>query len=203
MTLNSFIALFSVMLVLAAVPGVSVLAVTTRAISYGFVHGIYVTLGIVLGDIVFIVLAIFGLSLLAESLGAWFVLVQYLAGAILIWFGLSLWRFNSETVQDKKSRVSSTRSSFLTGFLITLGDQKAVLFYMGFFPAFLDVSALSPVDVGLVITAATLAIVVAKLSYAYIAARAGSVLNAHRNRLISKVAGSVMIVTGVFLIAAA
>jgi threonine/homoserine/homoserine lactone efflux protein len=54
-------ALFAAMTLLVLVPSVSVLAVSARAASSGFRHGVYVTLGIIAGDTVFIVLAIFGL----------------------------------------------------------------------------------------------------------------------------------------------
>ena len=46
-----------------------------------------------LGDIVFILLAIFGLAVLAETLGDYFAFVKYLGGAYLIGFGVMLWRF--------------------------------------------------------------------------------------------------------------
>lgn len=61
------------MALLAAVPSVSVATVVARAASAGFTHGALVALGIVAGDILFILAAIFGLVLLAEALGDVFV----------------------------------------------------------------------------------------------------------------------------------
>jgi threonine/homoserine/homoserine lactone efflux protein len=72
------------MTLLAMVPSVSVLAVSARAASSGFRHGVYVTLGIITGDTVFIVLAIFGLQLLVAALGEAFVFIEYLGGVYLI-----------------------------------------------------------------------------------------------------------------------
>ena len=58
MTLSSMIALFGAMLVLAAMPSSSVLLVISRSAASGFVHGSLAALGIVAGDIIFILIAI-------------------------------------------------------------------------------------------------------------------------------------------------
>ena len=55
MTFSSIVALFSAMVVLAFIPSVSVLAVSTRSATSGFIHGVFTTLGIVVGDIIFII----------------------------------------------------------------------------------------------------------------------------------------------------
>ena len=47
---------------------ISVLAVTARSASSGFVHGVFTTIWIVAGDIIFILLTIFSLSVLAGSI---------------------------------------------------------------------------------------------------------------------------------------
>ena len=90
LTLTQIAAIFTIMIVGAAVPSVSVLAVSARSAASGFMHGIFTTIGIMVGDILFIVLAIFGLAILAETLGSWFVLIKYLGGAYLIWFGIGV-----------------------------------------------------------------------------------------------------------------
>lgn len=83
LSLSSMVALFGAMAVLAAVPGVSVLAVSARAAAFGFIHGAFTAMGIVAGDIVFILLAIFGLALLVEALGGMFFLIKYVGGVKL------------------------------------------------------------------------------------------------------------------------
>lgn len=83
LSLSSMVALFGAMAVLAAVPSVSVLAVSARAAAFGFIHGAFTAMGIVAGDIVFILLAIFGLALLVEALGGMFFLIKYVGGVKL------------------------------------------------------------------------------------------------------------------------
>lgn len=201
MTFSGMAALFGAMVVLAFIPSVSVLAVSTRSAAYGFIHGVFTTMGIVVGDIFFILLAILGLAVLADAMGSLFVLVKYLGGAYLIWLGIQVWRSRSKAVKAEEMIEPSLLSSFLAGLFITLGDQKAILFYLGFFPAFLDLSAISYFDTGIIIAIAIVAVGGVKLGYAYLAGRVGLLINPKANQAIHIAAGSVMIAVGVYLVA--
>src|SRR5262245_7030159 len=133
MTLSNGLALMGSMIVLAMLPSVSVLAVSARAASAGFIHGIATTIGIVAGDLVYILLAIFGLAVLTEAMGEWSYLIKYAGGAYMIWMGIRLWRtIGKSTSTEGQVQASSLLSSFMTGLLLTLADQKVVIFYLGF-----------------------------------------------------------------------
>jgi len=200
LTLTQIAAIFTIMIIGAAVPSVSVLAVSTRSATSGFIHGVFTTIGIIVGDILFIILAIFGLAILAETMGDLFVLVKYLGGAYLIWLGIGLWRSKSKVENIQGKTESSLLSSFLTGLFITLGDQKAILFYFGFFPAFLDLTKTTFIDTGIIITLAIVAIAGAKLSYAYLAIKARLLISSKAHQRINITAGSVLIAVGVFVV---
>lgn len=118
------------MVVLAAIPSISVFTVSARSAAYGFTHGAFTALGIVLGDILFILLAIFGLAFLAEAMQGLFVWIKFFGGAYLIWLGITLWKSKPETRTAEKKSASSLLSSFLSGLLITLADQKAISFFI-------------------------------------------------------------------------
>lgn len=200
LTLASIAALSGVMVVGAMIPSVSVLTVSARSAALGFVHGAFVSLGIVLGDIVFILIAIYGLSVLADLLGSRFVFIQYLGGAYLVWLGIMLWRSKPKTAEIETERNPSLFTSFMLGLLITLGDQKAILFYLGFFPAFLELSRLSFWDTGIIVGIAIIAVGAPKLAYAYMARQAALILkNNQVTNTLNRVAGSVMIGIGSFL----
>lgn len=199
LTLTQIVAIFTIMIVGATVPSVSVLAVSARSAASGFIHGVFTTIGIMVGDILFIVLAIFGLALLAEILGDLFVLVKYLGGAYLIWLGIALWRSKSKVENIQGKTETSLFSSFLTGLFITLGDQKAILFYFGFFPAFLDLTKTTLLDTGIIIAMAIVAIAIAKLTYAYLAIKARLLISSNVHQKINITAGSVLIAVGVIV----
>lgn len=197
LTLSGIAALFGTLAVLALIPSVSVLAVSARSASCGFMHGVFTAIGIVVGDIFFILLAILGLSVLAETMGSLFVLVKYLGGAYLIWLGIRLWKSKSNAVGAEGIMESSLLSSFLTGLFITLGDQKAILFYLVFFPAFLDLSTMSVADTIIIIAIATVAVGGAKLVYAFMADRARFLIHPRAFQAMNIAAGSVMMAVGV------
>jgi threonine/homoserine/homoserine lactone efflux protein len=200
MTFSSIIALFSAMVVLASIPSVSVLVVCTRSATSGFMHGVFTTLGIVVGDIIFIIIAIWGLSFLAKTMGSFFITIKYLGGAYLIWLGIGLYRSTSKDMGSEMITDSSLLSSFMTGLSITLADQKATLFYLGFFPAFLDLSKISFFDTGIVIAIATVAVGGVKLGYAFMANRTRWLISHKTSKGINIAAGCVMIAVGIFLV---
>ncbi len=200
MTLSSIVALFTAMIVLAALPSVSVLAVSTRSATFGLIHGIFTTIGIIMGDIIFIVIAIWGLSHLAEMMGNLFVLIKYFGGAYLMLLGIGLCRSKLEDVKTEKVVTSSLLSSFLTGLFITLADQKALLFYLGFFPAFLDLSKLSYFDTSIIVAITVVSVGSVKLGYAFMADRARLLISSKTRKGINIAAGCVMIAVGVFLV---
>ena len=201
LSITSIVALLGTMIVLAVIPSVSVLAVSARAAALGFTHGMLTAFGIVVADIIFILLAVYGLALVAELMGEQFRLIKYIGGAYLIWLGSSLWRADSKTRRSDAVEQSSLGTSFLTGFLITLGDQKAILFYLGFFPAFIDLRLMTPADTLIIITIAIIGVGGAKLVYAYLADRASLLFkNTRAVRGINIFAGCVMIAVGVVLL---
>lgn len=204
LTLTNIAALAGVMVVGASVPSVSVMAVSARSATLGFAHGAITSFGIVVGDIVFILVAIYGLSVLVDLMGSHFALIKYLGGAYLIWLGTALWRSIPKANGVEGSGTTSISSSFLTGLLITLADQKAILFYLGFFPAFIDLSALSLADTGTILVIATVAVGAPKLLYAFMAEKAALIFrNSKATRAINIAAGSVMVGVGIFLVAKA
>ena len=189
------------MIVLAAIPSVSVLAVSARAAAFGFSHGLFTACGIVAADILFILVAVYGLVFVAGAMGEQFVLVKLIGGAYLIWLGISLWRADAKLRASNSPTESTWSSSFLTGLLITLGDQKAILFYLGFFPAFIDLSSMTPADTLIIILIATLGVGGAKLVYAYLADRARLLFKDSRAvRSLNILAACVMIAVGVVLL---
>lgn len=191
--------LFLAMAFMAALPGVSVLAVSARAAAFGFGHGALTTLGIVAGDLLFVLLALFGLALLAAALGEGVPWLRYLGAAWLIGLGIALWRTRAISPGSRDTRGASPWASFLTGLFITLGDQKAILFYLGFLPAFVDLAALSAADIAVVAAVTVLSVGGVKLAYAWLASRAGGIRGTGGARIMNQVAGSLLVALGIYL----
>lgn len=201
MSFDSLLGLFGVMVLLAVVPGPAVFAIISRSFSSGTLQCIAMTAGIVLGDYVFIILALLGLSALAEIMGTASIVVKYLSAAYLIWLGYQLLNIKAVPFEIEESKYSYLASNFLTGLLITLGNPKAILFYVGFFPAFINTNEVTFLDAGLIMLAATLAFGSVNTCYALLAVKAKRTFSSPKAaNVFNKTAGTIMISTGAFIL---
>ncbi|QPJ66687.1 MAG: LysE family translocator [Candidatus Nitrohelix vancouverensis] len=200
MTWNVAFTLFSAMFALAITPDASALAVVARSVGSGLAHAFVTTLGIIAGDFIFIFLAIYGLWSIQDLVPEGLVFVKYLGGAYLIWMGIGLWRSRPSVESSDQTAQTSWGGDFLVGLLITLGDPKAILFYMSFLPAFIDLTAISMHDAGLILLIAALALGAAKTGYAVLALKALSLLNdGGMQNTLNRFAGATMVGIGLYL----
>ncbi len=185
------------MLIVALVPGPAVFAVIARTFSSGFSRGLMMIIGITLGDFIFILLALFGLSIISEIMGTTFLIIKYASAAYLIWLGVNLIKSKATPEDIKASKESSLAINLATGLMINLGNPKAIVFYIGLFPAFIDVNKVVALDVLAIMGVATLAFGSVNICYALLALRAKKMLKSpNASSLINKTAGTIMVSTG-------
>jgi threonine/homoserine/homoserine lactone efflux protein len=199
LTVYSAIGFSVAMLVLAASPGPGVFATVARALTSGFRPALAVICGIVLGDVVFLLFAVFGLSMVARALGNMFFIVKICGGAYLIWLGVRIWLKKPEPVNGNQNQnIHSQWGNFATGLVITLSNPKVILFYCGFLPTFFDLSALTLIDLVIVVTIITIVLGCVLGTYAFLASRARRMFTNQQavNRL-NRAAGGVMVAAGV------
>jgi len=154
-------------------------------------------IGITLGDFIFILLALFGLSIISEIMGTTFLIIKYASAAYLIWLGINLIKSKATAEDIKASKESSLVTNLATGLMINLGNPKAIIFYIGLFPAFIDVNQVVAVDVLAIMAVATLAFGSVNICYALLALRAKRMLKSpNASSLINKTAGTIMVSTG-------
>lgn len=201
MSLADIAILFSVMTTLALLPSASVVLVVARSTTAGFKHGAAVTAGIVTGDLVFVFLAILGMTVLAEVAGGFFLLLRYLAAAYLIWFGIGILRAKPSLPVDISARPSAKlTTSFFSGLILTLGDIKAIFFYASLFPAFIDLATTTTLDVAIISMLTIVAVGGVKLAYAYSASKVTFLSRGFKGQRAIKIgASSFMIGAGIYL----
>ena len=190
-------------LFLAIVPGPGVLAVVARAVTHGFRSASFFTLGIVFGDLIFLLMAILGLAYIAELLGSFFVLIKVAGGAYLIVMGISLWRGAHKTSVAKVSNQHPP-SDFLTGLAITLGNPKVIVFYASLLPSLLDLTSFSLADITL--TAIIVSVVLASvlLGYALVAIRSRDLIRPKTSDpIVRRMAGGTLVGVGAGLLGSA
>ena len=131
-----FGAFCAAVLLFLALPGPGTFALITSTGQGGMRAGAAATLGVILGDQVLMWLAVAGVAALLAAHPAWFRGLQWLGAAYLCWIGLRLLLARGE---GAVSPVRIRRGHYLRqGLLITLLNPKAIVFYMAFFPLFID-----------------------------------------------------------------
>ena len=203
MSVIEAITLFSVMVSLAALPSSSVALVVARSATLGIKNGIAVALGIVLGDLLFVFLALLGLTAVTELMGSFFAVLKVAGGIYLIWLGVALIRSSDATLKSGEPIQSGKGIllSFSAGLLLTLGDIKAILFYASFFPFFIDSSSASTIDYALVVGITIVSVGAVKILYAVFASKVAEY--ARKRQLSStpqKVAGGLMVGVGSYVV---
>ncbi|MBS1177035.1 MAG: LysE family translocator [Proteobacteria bacterium] len=123
-------------LLFLALPGPGTFALIAATGKGGFRAGAAATAGLILGDQVLLWLAVAGVAALLAAHPAWFKAVQYLGAAYLGWIGLRLLLARGD---GAGSPVRILPHHYLRqALLITLLNPKAIVFYMAFFPLFID-----------------------------------------------------------------
>jgi threonine/homoserine/homoserine lactone efflux protein len=192
----AFVATVVVFLML---PGPGTFAILTSTAKGGKRGGYAALAGLMLGDWLLMLAALVGVAALLAAHPALFRSVQWLGVAYLVWVGLQLLR---STGTVNASLPIEPGAYFRQGFLITLINPKAIVFYMAFFPLFVD-----PASYRGVATLATMGLSISVLTFAYCSVLiiAGSWmaqrLRKHRTigRWLSRLAGVALLGFGVRL----
>jgi len=125
-------------LLFLALPGPGTFALLTSTGKGGFRAGAAATAGLIAGDQVLLWLAVAGVAALLAAHPALFQAVQYLGAAYLVWIGL---RLVFAKPRQAGPITIQPRQYARQAFLITLLNPKAIVFYMAFFPLFIDPAA--------------------------------------------------------------
>jgi leucine efflux protein len=122
-------------IVFLLIPGPGNLALVTSTSKGGIAGGLAATLGVMMGDQVLLWAALAGVSAVLVTYPAAFHLIQWLGAAYLGWLGLKMLRAKPGDAPILKIKP---RHYLRQALLITLLNPKAIVFYMAFFPLFVD-----------------------------------------------------------------
>ena len=128
-------AFVAAIIIFLAIPGPGNLALITSTGKGGIAAGLAATFGIIAGDQVLMWAAVAGVATLLSTYPAAFSAVQWLGAAYLAWLGLKMLFAKPGS---KPILHIEPRHYFRQAAVITLLNPKAIVFYMAFFPLFVD-----------------------------------------------------------------
>lgn len=180
-------------IIFLAIPGPGNLALITSTSKGGIVGGLAATLGVIAGDQVLMWMAVAGVAALLSAYPAAFNAVQWLGAAYLAWLGFKML---TAKPGDRPVLNIQPRHYFKQAVMITLLNPKAIVFYMAFFPLFVD-----PAKQQGLLTYAVMAATIAVLTFAYgLIAVLISYFMAERIRSNPRITSVLQKLAGVFLI---
>jgi threonine/homoserine/homoserine lactone efflux protein len=199
MTFESAIAFLLALLIWVAIPGPAIFAIIGRSLASGFKPALKLIVGILLGDFFYITVAILGMAAIGKTLGELFFIIKIVGATYLVLMGVRLWVKQPKSWADNPTHTDPKGvRNFLTGFAITLGNPRAILFHLGFLPTFFDLSRTGVVDLFLIVLMFTTVLGSTLIFYAYTAARARMFFRKpHTIRILNRGAGTLLIGAGI------
>lgn len=199
-TLSAFTIAYAIAVL---VPGPGVAAVVARALGGGFRAAFPMVLGILAGDLVYLVFALFGLAAVATWFGPVFVVIKWASAIYLLYIAWQFWSAKPGTEQIGAKKDASAWKTFLSGFMLTMGNPKTIVFYLALLPTVVPLD--KPITVLGFAELTTIVIVVLLIigcGYAGLAAAARDFFTSARAlRNLNRTAGAIMAGAAAFVIA--
>jgi len=153
---GAFAAAFVLLLFL---PGPGNLALISSASKGGLSGGLAAVLGLLVGDQMLLWLTVVGVAAMLKTLPTLFMALQWLGAAYLAWLGYKM--ITAKAGEGPHIQITPGHY-FRETLFITLLNPKAILFYIAFFPQFID-----PVNHQGWVTFAVMALTIAALGFVY------------------------------------
>jgi len=188
-TLATFTAAYAVAVL---VPGPGVAAVVARALGGGFRGALPMVLGILAGDLIYFIFAVFGLAAIATWFGPVFVIIRWAGAAYLLYIAYKFWTARPGSEQMKPKNEGSWRT-FLAGFSLTMGNPKTIVFYLAILPSVVPLDQMNPIAFAELTAIVIIVLLVIGCGYAWLASAARDMFTSPRalGRL-NKTAGAMM-----------
>jgi threonine/homoserine/homoserine lactone efflux protein len=176
-----------------AFPGPTVTALVARVMGKGTQGAPAFCLGLLVGDLIWVACAVFGLALLAALFQPVFVVIRYLGAAYLLFLAWRLWTALATEPGQSRAAGGEGIKLFLGGLALTMGNPKTMLFYLALLPTLVDLSHVTEsgfIEIAIVVSAIYSLVLT---GYVLLAARARRAFRSSRAmRLVNRVTGGVM-----------
>ena len=198
MSLYSLAAFVAVYALAVASPGPGVAAIIARALAHGTRGAPPFIAGIMVGDLVWLLLTVTGLAVLAQTMTLVFTIIRYAGALYLLFLAYRTWHSPVQALNlGAAPNLESALQSFLAALSLTLGNPKAVVFYLAVLPSLVNLETLSLI--GILEIAAVIVLVLPLILgiYAAAAARAQRLFRSERAlRRLNRVTATILACAG-------
>lgn len=140
MGIENFLTFIITALFFVMTPGIDTIFVLNKSIGQGKKAGVYSTLGINTGILVHTLFAALGLSLIVAKSATAFSVIKYIGAAYLICIGISSLLSKKGVVKTVAAdqKMNTGRQNFVSGLITNTLNPKVALFFLAFFPQFIN-----------------------------------------------------------------
>lgn len=170
MELSSLLIFAAALFVAAGSPGPSIAALIARVISKGWRDVLPFLAAMWVGEGIWLSLAVFGLSVVAQTFHFAFLILKYAGVGYLCWLAWKMWTAPVTVSGGDLPRAESPLRLFLAGMAVTLGNPKIMMFYLALLPTIIDLAAVT--ITGWLELTLTMAIVLIAIDLAWVFAAA-------------------------------
>ncbi len=199
MSLQEILALLLIILVFVVSPGPGTLAVFGKSMQQGFIAAFFLSFGLILGDITYLVAVILSLDFFSNTIASFMDQVKIVGGMYLIYLGIQSWRSGSFKIKKDISKKGNF-AEFVTGYLISMANPKVMVFYIAILPNFINLKNLSLLIASEIIVITFLGLM-AGISVINLGASKikNKLESSDSNAYINRIVGSIMMVAGIWL----
>lgn len=172
MTLATIAAYAFALFIVAIIPGPGITALVARALGAGFAESLAMAVGISLGDVVFLTAVVLGLSVVAQTFGSIFLVIKFIGAAYLVWMAYKMWTAGLLKTDVGAAPRRTIVQSLLSGLFVTLGNPKAMLFYLALVPTLVDITSITFRDYLILVVVSVAVLLVVTVPYILLAAKA-------------------------------
>ena len=171
MSFSGFIGYSCALAIAAVIPGPQIFAIIAQALRRGYRQAAWMTIGMVFGDLLYLIAVLVGLAFVAETLSFVLIGIKWAGVVYLCWLAVEFWKSGTEFGEMKLDKASSGKNAFISGILVTLGNPKSVLFYISIMPTIVDLRSITRVDRLVLLAITGTILLTAQLPFAVAAAR--------------------------------
>jgi threonine/homoserine/homoserine lactone efflux protein len=202
MSFEIWLAFVAASAVVVIIPGPTVLLVVSYALGQGWRAALPMAIGVALGDFTAMTLSLLGIGALLMASATVFTLVKWAGAAYLVYLGIKLFRAGGTLEAEPRSASAPGLKMLAHAWLVTSLNPKGILFFVAFFPHFVNPSA--PFLPQVLILQATFLVMATANAFAYAAFASRARRLVRNDRVIAavnKAGGAVLIGAGVATVA--
>ena len=137
MSIKIWLSFLLASMALCFTPGPTIFLIMGQSLNHGSKSTLPLVSGVLCGDIIAMAVSFAGLGVLLSTSAVLFIALKWLAAAYLVYLGIKAWRSPVHSANIQAPNMPKNRI-FREAMLVTALNPKGIVFFIAFFPLFID-----------------------------------------------------------------